>query len=160
MVQALLAGTATPLITPAQLVAQESAAKDETASHEERIIVVGQKTKQTLLATQSRGAVVAAEDIREKDLTSSREAFRTMDNVIDADFVDAGFIIRGINSEGLTPGGAPLAAIYIDGAEQTGQGARRGARGLWDVQQVEVYRGPQSTLSCRAAPRWPARLMA
>ena len=71
--------------------------------------------------------------------------------MLDADWNDAGFIIRGVNSEGFVPGGAPLASVYIDGVQQTVYGARRGARGLWDVEQMEVYRGPQSTLSGRAA---------
>ena len=132
----------------AQQIPDRADTVDETAG---TIIVTGQKTERTLLDTQASVAVVTGEEIIEKDLTSFREAFRTMANVIDADFVDAGFVIRGVNSEGLTPGGAPLAAIYIDGAEQTSQAARRGARGLWDVEQVEVYRGPQSTLSGRAA---------
>ncbi len=138
---------------PASLNAQEASPGDTSTSDtsDEVIIVVGQKDKRTLLDTQASVGVVTDEDIREKDLTTFRESFRTLANVIDADFVDAGFVIRGVNSEGLTPGGAPLAAIYVDGAEQSGQGARRGARGLWDVEQVEVYRGPQSTISGRAA---------
>ncbi len=132
----------------AQQIPDRADTVDETAG---TIIVTGQKTERKLLDTQASVAVVTGEEIIEMNLTSFREAFRTMANVIDADFVDAGFVIRGVNSEGLTPGGAPLAAIYIDGAEQTSQAARRGARGLWDVEQVEVYRGPQSTLSGRAA---------
>lgn len=35
--------------------------------------------------------------------------------------------------------------------QQTVESTRRGARGLFDTQQVEIYRGPQSTLSGRAA---------
>ncbi|PEQ12694.1 hypothetical protein B2G71_10330 [Novosphingobium sp. PC22D] len=114
------------------------------------IIVTGQKAARTLLDTRASVAVTTARDIREKDLTSFREAFRTMGNVMDGDWLDTGFIIRGINSEGLVSG-APLAALYVDGAEQSKMGTRRGARGLWDVEQVEVFRGPQSTLTGRAA---------
>ncbi len=117
----------------------------------DEIIVYGEKSAKTLQDTQASVGVVTAEAIVEKDIQSLRDAFRLFGNVIDADWVDAGFVIRGVNSEGLTPGGAPLAAIYLDGAQQTVQGARRGARGLWDVEQVEIYRGPQSTLSGRAA---------
>jgi len=145
-----LAGSSILALLGTPVFAQDSEVT-EPVDIESTIIVTGQKVERPLLDTQASVAVVTDEDIVEKDLTSFREAFRTMGNVIDADFVDAGFVIRGVNSEGLTPGGAPLAAIYIDGAEQTGQGARRGARGLWDVEQVEVYRGPQSTLSGRAA---------
>lgn len=137
--------TSTASLSPA-LAADEVEEKPEG-----EIVVTGQKAERSLLDTQASVGVITSERIRDQDLTSLREAFRTLGNVIDSDFVDAGFVIRGVNSEGLTPGGSPLAAIYVDGAEQTTQGARRGARGLWDVEQVEVYRGPQSTLSGRAA---------
>lgn len=113
--------------------------------------VYGAKTTTSLDDTLASVGVVTEEEIEKRQIGSFREAFRTMGNVMDGDWTDAGFVIRGINSEGLTPGGAPLASVYVDGAQQTVQGARRGARGLWDVQQVEVYRGPQSTLSGRTA---------
>jgi iron complex outermembrane recepter protein len=80
------------------------------------------------------------------------DMFRLLGNVRDADFVDSGIIIRGINSEGVGgPAGRPLAAVYVDGVAQTDQGVRRGALGLWDMEQVEVFRGPQSTVSGRNA---------
>lgn len=122
-----------------------------TSAVDEQVTVYGQKSRRTLQDTQASVSVVTAREIEDKDIQNFRDAFRLMGNVIDADWVDAGFVLRGVNSEGMTPGGAPLASIYIDGAAQTVQGARRGARGLWDVQQVEVYRGPQSTLSGRAS---------
>jgi len=117
----------------------------------EQTIIYGSRTANTLEDTLGSVGVVSLEEIRDMDLRSFREAFRTLGNVMDGDWVDSGFVIRGVNSEGLTPGGAPLASLYIDGAQQTVNGARRGARGLWDVKQVEVYRGPQSTLSGRAS---------
>ncbi|MBL28768.1 MAG: TonB-dependent receptor [Rhodospirillaceae bacterium] len=115
------------------------------------IAVYGAKNVTTLEDTTASVGVVTAEEVEKRELRSFRDAFRTLGNVMDADWPDAGFIIRGVNSEGLTPGGAPLASLYIDGAPQTVNGARRGARGLWDVEQLEVYRGPQSTLTGRAA---------
>jgi outer membrane receptor protein involved in Fe transport len=130
--------------------ATRSAGEDLSARSIDVIVVTGQKIRRTLLDTQVSVGVVTAEDIEAKDLTTFREAFRTMANVMSGDWLDAGYVIRGVNSEGLTSG-SPLASLYIDGAEQTKMGTRRGSRGLWDVEQVEVYRGPQSTLSGRAA---------
>ncbi len=121
------------------------------AQDEETVIVQGTRIPQALADVQASVGVLTELAIIEKDIQSIREAFRLFANVIDQDWVDAGFILRGVSSEGLTPGGAPLATIYVDGAPQTVQGARRGLRGLWDVSQVEIYRGPQSTLSGRAA---------
>ncbi|MFC3229720.1 TonB-dependent receptor domain-containing protein [Marinibaculum pumilum] len=115
------------------------------------ITVYGAKNSTVLGDSTASVAVVTAEEIERHELRDLDSTFRMMGNVLDGDWNDAGFVIRGINSEGLTPGGQPLASIYVDGTQQTVQGARRGASGLWDVEQVEVYRGPQSTLSGRAA---------
>ena len=79
------------------------------------------------------------------------KSFRRLGNVMDADWVNGGFVIRGVNSEGFASGSAPIGALYVDGILQTQDATRRGALGLWDMEQVEVYRGPQSTLSGRAA---------
>lgn len=115
------------------------------------IVIYGSKSELTLDDSTSSVGVVTSEQIERGEITSFRSAFRQLSNVADSDWVDAGFTIRGVSSEGLTPGGAPLASFYIDGIQQTVNGTRRGARGLWDVEQVEVYRGPQSTLQGRAA---------
>ena len=39
--------------------------------------------------------------------------------------------------------------MVVDGAIQNGEATRRGSRGVWDVDQIEVMRGPQSTLQGR-----------
>lgn len=152
--QRLLAGTGlawrtTP--TGALTVERAGGGSPPQASLLRPITVYGAKNTTVLGDTAASVGVVTAEQIETHELRSFRSAFRMMGNVLDSDWNDAGFVIRGINSEGLTPGGQPLATLYVDGAPQTVQGARRGARGLWDVEQVEVYRGPQSTLSGRAA---------
>ncbi|MED5611660.1 TonB-dependent receptor [Pseudomonas sp. JH-2] len=116
------------------------------------MIIHGEKIERDLQQTTSSVAVVDGNRIDQARLQSLPDTFRMMANVRDADFVDSGFIIRGINSEGVGgPAGRPLATLYVDGVAQTMQGARRGALGLWDVEQVEVLRGPQSTLSGRNA---------
>jgi outer membrane receptor protein involved in Fe transport len=115
------------------------------------ILLFGAKDTNELADTSASVGVTTAQEIEQYQLQGFRDVFRVMANVMDADWSDAGFIIRGVNSEGFVPGGAPLASVYVDGVQQTVNGARRGARGLWDVEQVEVYRGPQSTQSGRAA---------
>ncbi len=115
------------------------------------IAIYGSRNATALNDTSASVGILTAEQIADSQLRSFRDGFRRMANVMDGDWTDAGFVIRGVNSEGLVPGGAPLATLYVDGVQQTVRGARRGARGLFDVEQLEVYRGPQSTLSGRAA---------
>jgi len=115
------------------------------------IAIYGSRNATALNDTSASVGVLTAEQIADSQIRSFRDGFRRMANVMDGDWTDAGFVIRGVNSEGLVPGGAPLATLYVDGVQQTVRGARRGARGLFDVEQLEVYRGPQSTLSGRAA---------
>ncbi len=112
------------------------------------LIAVYGPTTQTLEDVTSSVGIREGEDLAKKQITNLRESFRTFANVQDADWNDAGFIIRGLNSEGLTPGGAPLASIYVDGVQQTVQGARRGQTGS----------GIRSRSRSTAArnPPWPA----
>ena len=117
------------------------------------IVLYGDRTTNVLGESRSSVAVVTGEPAAAPAPATIRDAFRQMGNVSAGDWLESGFIIRGINSEGLVPGaaGAPLASMYIDGVQQTVNAVRRGTRNFFDVEQVEVYRGPQSTLSGRAA---------
>ena len=119
----------------------------------EPVILHGDRTGATLGETRDSVAVISGDPVNAPAAATLRDAFRRAANVSAGDWTESGFIIRGINSEGLVPGGAgaPLASLYIDGVQQTTDGTRRGARGLFDAEQLEIYRGPQSTLSGRAA---------
>ncbi|MDR0439877.1 MAG: TonB-dependent receptor [Candidatus Accumulibacter sp.] len=139
---------------PQRPAAPITAQRDEFAQLEPVTVTAklyGARETNTLSDSRASVGIVTAEEIRDGQIQDFRQAFRLLGNVMDGATADNGFIIRGINSEGLVPGGAPLASLYIDGVQQTVNGARRGARGLWDVEQMEIYRGPQSTLSGRQA---------
>lgn len=117
------------------------------------IVVYGDRTTTDADRSRSSVAIVDARELASPTVPTWRDGFRLMANVQAGDWAESGVVIRGVNSEGQTPGGlgAPLASFYIDGVQQTVNGTRRGARGTFDTEQFEVFRGPQSTLSGRAA---------
>lgn len=117
----------------------------------EPIVIYGARNATTLGGTTSSVAIVNGETLANSQIRATQDTFRRMANVLDSATVNAGFVIRGMSSEGLVPSGGPAGSVYVDGILQTRYNARFGARNLWDVEQVEVYRGPQSTLSGRAA---------
>ena len=70
-------------------------------------------SKEAVLLGDSAASVgvTTAEDIQNSQLRSFRDSFRRLGNVMDGDWTDAGFIIRGVSSEGFVPGGAPVGAL-------------------------------------------------
>jgi iron complex outermembrane recepter protein len=110
------------------------------------VTITGEKITRDQRNSTASVNVIDARRIEESGLRTVADSLRLVGNVRDADWLDAGIVFRGINSEGVGgPVGRPLATTYIDGVAQTLQGARRGALGSWDVAQIEVFRGPQST---------------
>jgi iron complex outermembrane receptor protein len=115
------------------------------------ITIYGARDATTLKDTTASVGIVDAKAIEDGQIRHTQDAYRRLANVLDSATVNSGFVIRGMSSEGFVPGGAPVGSLYVDGILQTRYNARFGARNLWDIEQVEVYRGPQSTLSGRAA---------
>jgi iron complex outermembrane receptor protein len=124
---------------------------DDGATLLEAITLYGARNTTTLNDSTASVGIVNAKAIENGQIRYTQDAYRRLANVLDSATVNAGFVIRGMSSEGFVPGGAPVGSLYVDGILQTRYNARFGARNLWDVEQVEVYRGPQSTLSGRAA---------
>lgn len=114
--------------------------------------VESEKVDRPLEETLSSIGYLPGEVLEGAAVLDLNDALRFLANVRDADWIDSGIVIRGINSEGVGgPAGSPMATLYLDGIPQTTQGTRRGALGVWDVASVEVLRGPQSTLLGRNA---------
>jgi iron complex outermembrane recepter protein len=119
------------------------------------IVLEGEKALRTLSDTTTSIGVVTGAQIKTQQIQDLQEALNNTVNVIapEGSRGNSGISIRGINSEGLTQqqnsAAAPVISVNIDGATQNPEATRRGARALWDIEQVEVLRGPQSTLQSR-----------
>jgi outer membrane receptor protein involved in Fe transport len=125
------------------LMAQQSpdGAADEAAI--EKITVRGEKTARSLQETTSSVAVTTALRIEQENLQSLFDVLSRTANVSQM-YGNRGFTIRGIADEAGAPN--PLATVYLDGAALPSQIGDSGPTDLWDIAQVEVLRGPQSTI--------------
>ncbi len=124
------------------VVAQVVAEENPDASIE-RIVVSGEKTSRSLLETASSVGVTTSVRIEQEQLFEFSDVIQRTANVSSL-YGKSGFTIRGINNNA---GAAnPLATIYLDGAAVPSQISGNGPLDLWDISQVEVFRGPQSTL--------------
>lgn len=115
------------------------------------IIVTGQKANRTLQETPASVVVVTAEAISNQNLISVYDILeRTPNLAVDGNRTT--FSIRGIDAFSVSGGGdGALASVYVDGAVMPRTALTAGPLDLYDIAQVEVFRGPQSTVQGRNA---------
>lgn len=119
--------------------------------------IYGEKLQRPSTETTTSVGVVTGERVQQEQIFDFHQALNATANTLAtrADQNNAGIVIRGINSEGVNgnqnAAAAPVISVIVDGAVQNAEAVRRGLRSLWDVEQVEVLRGPQSTIQGRNA---------
>jgi iron complex outermembrane recepter protein len=144
---ALSAATAA-LATPGVAFAQDSTAAPETGSEE--IVVTAQKREQTLLEIPQSISVVGGDKLERQQATSFVDYAALVPGLSlqQANPGETRVVLRGIN----TGGSSPTTAIYIDetpfGAStgQSNGAVLAGDIDPFDIERVEVLRGPQGTL--------------
>ncbi|MCJ2183550.1 TonB-dependent receptor [Novosphingobium sp. 1949] len=127
--------------------AQEASQTTTTpAPLDDTIIVTGEKSARSLQETQTSVAVTTAQRIEKEALITIQDVYNRTANVSET-YGSTGFTIRGIRNTGATgSGNADTATVYVDGAPIPRWALYGGPTDLWDVKQVEVLRGPQSTI--------------
>lgn len=124
--------------------AQSNAAKVE------EVIVTGQKIDRSLQDTVASVAVITEQTMTDQQVENFYDVLDMVPNVHGTS--GTGFSIRGIDAFNVSGGGnSYLASVYVDGAPMPYRAIQKGGFFTWDTTQVEILRGPQSTLQGRNA---------
>ena len=124
---------------------------DDAATSVDEVVVTGEKVNRGLQDTVASVAVVTAQRIEDEAIQNFGDIVNRTPNMAET-YGASGFSIRGISNIGVTGAGSGgLATIYVDGAAIPDHGLNNGPLDMWDVAQVEILRGPQSTLQGRNA---------
>lgn len=123
---------------------------DADSQEFERVVITGQKIDRTLQETPTSVAVVTDDEIQNQNILNISDVFSRIPNV--SGDLRQGFSIRGIDAFNVSGGGNSfLTSVYFDGAPLPYRVIRNGGLSVWDLSQIEVFRGPQSTLQGRNA---------
>lgn len=144
------------MIAASLLVTNTAVLADDESNRKsmDTIVVTGEKTEKSLKETMSSVAVVDTSLIENGQLASISEALSEMANVV----VLTGAVpdMRGVSGNGgatgfnsFSGGSKARVSTLIDGVSQPFVADLTGDTGLWDMEQIEVYRGPQSTSNGR-----------
>lgn len=150
---ALAAVFASPCFAQSQTVDAPPTADEATPSDESvgEILVTAQKREQRLSEVPLAIAALSGDTLRELGITKFDELalFTPGLRVQEQSANNAGFVVRGITTDSGSAFDEPRVAIFQDGVSTS---RNRGAYvELFDLERVEVAKGPQATLFGRAA---------
>ncbi len=125
----------------------------DASSRLEEIKVLGEKQDKTLFEVPTSVSVVTGEEIKESTIQTLSDVYNRLPNIASLGGGNESlFSIRGISVQGLTDNpNSFTAGIYVDDIAVDNTAVRYGAMDVWDLAQIEFYRGPQSTLQGRNA---------
>ncbi|TFH87218.1 TonB-dependent receptor [Billgrantia azerbaijanica] len=132
--------------------AQDTAHGADQPSELAPIFVTGEKVSRRLKDTATSVTVLTADDLeRKKGAASVSDVIRDIPNVIITDTPGAP-VIRGQDAQGPNFGSTaffggtlPRATINLDGHYLSFYELVYGATSIWDVDSIEVFRGPQTS---------------
>lgn len=132
------------------VLAQDASSSEESSTMLEPIVVTGEKVARDLKSTASSVSVKTSREISEKTGDSSvAEVISDVPNVVYPDSVSSP-VIRGQDTQGPNTGATaffagtvPRATVNLDGHYLNYNEFFFGATSVWDVDSIEVFRGPQ-----------------
>ena len=123
----------------------------EAPTQVDQVIVTGEKASRSIQDTVTSVAVTTARTIEREQIRDFYDLVAKTANMSET-YGKSGFTIRGIANNNVSGGGTGgLATVYVDGAAIPERAMYGGPLDMWDVGQVEIFRGPQSTLQGRNA---------
>lgn len=116
------------------------------------LVLQGELQDRTLQDSPTSAAIETGEDLEERGETDLQDVIERTPGV-SSSFGEQGFVIRGIDQRGVGGGGAgKVVSTQVDGVALPGnQSTFFGPFSTWDLDQVEILRGPQSTQQGRNA---------
>lgn len=135
-------------------VADAAMLADQEMPSLETVIVIGEKTERSLKDTTSSVSVITEEALSSMQYLSVTDIVSDISNVV----VLSGSVpdIRGVSGNGsasgfnsFTGGSKARVTTLVDGVAEPFIADLTGDTGLWDIEQIEVFRGPQSTSNGR-----------
>lgn len=144
---ALLAST---ILLAQPLMAQEAAQAPQDGLADE-IVITAQKIEQKLVDVPVTVTAYTGRTLRELGVTQFDQlaAYVPGLNVQEQSPNNPGFVIRGITSDSGSSQGSPAVTVYLNGVDVSR--SRGSYFDLYDLERVEVVKGPQSTLFGTAA---------
>lgn len=111
----------------------------------EEMTVLAEKVGRSALETTSSVSIVSGDDINARGISNLADI---LESIANANMTENGqFSLRGISSGGADGNefNSQTTTVFIDGVAQDRVGLHYGMSDLFDIAQVEVLRGPQST---------------
>lgn len=125
--------------------AQEGVETPGGEARQQTVIVKGQKIDTELQDIAASVEVVTGLEIAREPVSDLYDIVERIPNVTTS-FGDLGFAIRGIDQRGIGGSGrGQTLTVYVDDASLGNYTTFFGPLDAWDLGQVEVFRGPQST---------------
>jgi len=145
-INTITAALLSALIMPCAF-AEDDAAQLQSMEH---ITVLGEKTERSLKDTSSSVSIITEEDLKTMQSLTMSDAISDIPNVVVLS--GAAPDIRGVSGNGgasgfnaFSGGAKARVSTLIDGVVEPFVAFVTADSGIWDVEQVEVFRGPQST---------------
>lgn len=141
----LFPSIASAQVTPAVQAAPVAQADAPNAEGVADIIVTAERRQSSVQKTPLAITAIGGGDLQKQQITNLEGLGSKLPSVnFQRSGTDARIYIRGIGIDAVSPGQDPRVAIYSDGVYNARTQAVLG--GLYDIERVEVLRGPQGTL--------------